>query len=484
MTFRTRILSAAGGLFFLTIFISSFANTWGIYDSAWKMITALVATVVVTLLVIHWATTRLSRKMFLIVFLLLGLACRVAWIIWNPASPESDFLFMYTAAQEAASGNFAFSDSAYYISFPYQLGFTMYEAAVIKLFGNHLIIFKLLNALFSIGTAVALYLSASKVFHESCGRIAAMVYLFYIPNIIMCSVLTNQHLSVFLFLLGSLLLLRGKDSVSYWLLAGLAIGLGHLIRPVGIVYLAGVVLFVLLIIGQQWRGPIKRQAAVTAGKLGAVIVMYYLVQLLASTTLISSGVTQHSLFDGDKYWKFMVGLNAEKNGSWNLEDANYTKQYAFGEERHKAELSKIKERLENKSELTALLGRKLVTMWGSPDSSPYWSLRGLDKWELEQKLNQWEGPMYALMCAFGVVSMIALWRTGNDGGEVLLYLFLLLLYVGAHLLVENQPRYRLDFVPVLILLQSYGAYQIGSWMQGRRSATLDKSWKGERGVGI
>ncbi|MCM3629158.1 glycosyltransferase family 39 protein [Paenibacillus glycanilyticus] len=481
MTFRTRIFSAAGGLFFLTIFISSFANIWSIYDSPWTMIAALAATVVVTLFVVHWAITRLSRKMFLLVFLSLGLGCRVTWILWNPALPESDFLFMYNAAKEAASGSFAFSDTPYYTSFPYQLGFTMYEAGVIKVFGNHLIFLKMINVLISIGTAVVLYLSASKVFHESCGRIAALVYLFYVPNIIMCSVLTNQHLSVFLFLIGCLFLIRGKDSIIYWPLAGLAMGLGHLMRPIGIVYLAGASLFVLLMIGQPWRDSIKKQATATAGKLGIVIVVYYLVQLLASTTLISSGITQHSLSDGDNYWKFMVGLNAETNGAWNKEDANYANQFEVGEERHQAELVKIKERLEDKSELTALLGRKLVTMWGSSDSSPYWSLQGLNQWELEQSLHRWEGPMYVLMSAFGVMSMIALWRSGK-GNEALLYLILLLLYVGAHLLVENQPRYRLDFVPVLILLQSYGAYQAYSWIQGRGSAVMDNRWKRERGI--
>ncbi|MCK9860925.1 glycosyltransferase family 39 protein [Paenibacillus sp. ATY16] len=481
MTFRTRILSVAGGLFFATIFAASFANSWSFYDSVLKMIAAFIAAAVVTLLVIHWAITGLSRKAFLVVFLFLGFVCRVIWIVWNPALPESDFLFMYNAAQAAASGDFAFSDSSYYISFPYQLGFTMYEAGVIKLFGDHLILFKILNVLFSMGTAIVLYLSASKVFHESCGRIAALVYLFYIPNILMCSVLTNQHISVFLFIGGCFLLLKGRDRVIYWVLAGLAIGLGHLMRPIGSVYLAGVILFVLLIIWQQWRGSIKRQAASTAGKLGALIAVYYLVQLLANISLTSSHVTEHSLFGGEKYWKFMVGLNAQTNGSWNKEDADYTNQYSFGEERHQAELVIIKERLENKSELIALFGRKLVHMWGSSDSSPYWSLRGLDKWKLETSLHQWERPLYVLMSAFGIVSMVALWRTGK-GHEALFYLILLLLYIGAHLLVEIQSRYRLDFIPILILLQSYGAYQVYRWVQGNRSAAMDKRWERELGA--
>ncbi|MFF2483833.1 ArnT family glycosyltransferase [Paenibacillus sp. NPDC058071] len=468
MIFSTRILSAAGGLFFLTIMLSSIATMAFVYDSIWKMIFALAITLGLSWMIIRWMVSRLSRKMFLAVSLSLGFALRLAWIIWNPAPPESDFLFMYNAAVEAAAGNFSFSDTPYYISFPYQFGFTMYEAAIIRLFGNHLIILKLLNVLLSVGTSVILYGLASRVFNESCGRITALAYLFYLPNIIMCSVLTNQHLSVFLFLLGCFLLLREKNAIVYWLIAGLAIGLGHLMRPIGTVYLAGIALFVLLVLWQQWRGSLKRLAAMTAGKLSGLILVYYLVQLLASTALISSGVTQHSLFEGEKYWKFMVGLNAETNGSWNMEDANYANQYAFGDERHQAELVKIKERLEDKPELAALMARKLVLMWGSTDSSPFWSLQGLNQWELEKTLQQWERPMYVLMCAFGVFSMIALWRTPGKRNEALLFMILIMLYIGAHLLIENQPRYRLDFVPVLILLQSYGVYHVFRWVRDKR----------------
>ncbi|WP_219639279.1 glycosyltransferase family 39 protein [Cohnella sp. CFH 77786] len=466
MNIPTRILSVAGGLFFLIAFISSFTLYLIHYGSAWKLLAALAAAFLLAMIIIHWASTRMNRKMFLAVFLSLGFAVRMAWILWNPAPPQSDFLFMHNAALQAVSGDFSFGDSAYFTSFPYQLGFTMYEASVMKLFGHHLFYLKLLNVLFSSGTAVVLYYSASRTFNENAGRIAALFYLFYLPNIMMCSVLTNQYISTFLFLLGCLLLLRSTDSKIHWLLAGLALGFGNLMRPIGAVYLAAIFLFFIPVLWRLWRSFSKRQAMIGAAKLGGVIAAFYLLQFLASASLVSAGVTHQALSGGDKYWKLMVGLNAETNGSWNMQDARYANRYPFGEERHRAERIMIMERLENKSELAALMGRKLVSMWGSTDSSPYWSLQGLNRGDWERELTNGEGPLYILMCAFGFVSMIGLWRSGRYSDNHL-YLLVLLLYAAAHLLIEIQTRYRLDLIPAVILLQSFGFYQVYVWVRGR-----------------
>jgi 4-amino-4-deoxy-L-arabinose transferase-like glycosyltransferase len=459
----TRILTFAGGLFFLIALIYSLANAVTLFGSAWRTISTLAAAFSFVLIVVHWVCFHMSRKIFLTVFLSLGFSIRIVWILWNPAPPASDFLFMYNAALNAVSGDFSFAQSAYYTSFPYQLGFTMYEASIIRLFGNPLFVFKLLNVLFSMGTAIVIYYCASRTFHENCGRISTLIYIFYVPNIIMCSVLTNQHLSTFLFLLGFLLLKRWDSNV-HWLLAGLLLGLGNLMRPIGIVYLAAIVLFFLLEQWWQQQASSKRQRGIAATKLAGVIAVFYLVQSLASVSLISAGVTQNSLSGGDRYWKFMVGLNAGTNGSWSLDDARYANQYPFGEARDHAELTRIKERLENKPKVAALMGRKLVLMWGSADSSAFWSLQGTDRGDWERLLNKWERTLYVLMCAFGLAAMMALWRSGQHRDH-LLYLILLLLYAAVHLLIENQTRYRLDLIPGLILLQSYGVYHGYVWVR-------------------
>lgn len=457
--YGARLFLTVGGLFMAAVLVSSFAGMVAGYDSpAW----ALILTAVCAggaLLAAYMLSRSLNRRIFLLVLIVLGMGARLYWIFGNDAPPSSDFLFMYNAAREAAAGRFGFASSDYYVSFPYQLGFTMYEAGVIRLFGSHALpALQLIGAVFSMGTALILYYTGVRLFNETCGRIAAFIYAFYLPNILMCSVLTNQHISVFLFFLGCAMLLRRRGAVMPWLLAGLTLGLGQLMRPIGIVYVAGIVLFAMLEVSKKLRESRRRKAWRQAGMLLAMIGLFFGVQWAANAALQSAGVMQQSLSGGDKYWKFMVGLNAETDGAWNAADAQYANQYPFGEARHRAELLRIKERLADKPELAALMGRKLVQMWGAADSSAFWSLDGTGHWQLERTLSRLERPQYVVLCAFALFAIVALWRAGMYRGP-LLYILLLLIYAGAHLVVEIQTRYRLDLLPAVILLSSYGVWQ-------------------------
>ncbi|MDI4646000.1 ArnT family glycosyltransferase [Cohnella hashimotonis] len=481
--YGARLFLTIGSLFMAVVFVSSFVFTVDAYGSFGQTLASTVCCALVALLIAHVLNRRPGSKTFLVLFIVIGMGLRIGWIFLNDAPPRSDFLFMYNAAQEAAAGSFGFADSAYFTSFPYQFGFTMYEAAIIRLFGDSLLALKVIGAIFNMGTAVILYFTGARLFNETCGRIASCFYAFYLPNILMCSVLTNQHLSVFLFFLGCSLMLKRRGSLLSWLWAGLAIGLGQLIRPIGVVYLSGIVLFALLEVWKKLREGRRRKAWRQAGMLLAMIGIYAVIQWAASTSLQNAGVTQQALSDGDKYWKFMVGLNAKTNGGWNIEDAQYANSFAFGEERHEAELLRIKERLENKTEVLFLMGRKLALMWGSGDSSAYWSLDGTGRYQLERSLSMAERPQYVVFCGFALFALLALWRAGMYRGP-LLYILLLLIYAGAHLAIEIQTRYRLDLMPAFMLLASYGVWQTYNSIR-RAASSLDETTKDAAGgIGI
>lgn len=481
--YGARLFLTVGSLFMAVTFISAFAFQVDAYGSFIQALASTFSCALIAVLAAYVLNRRLNRKLYLVLLVVVGLAARLIWILYNDAPPSSDFLFLYDAAREAASGRFGFTDSAYYVSFPYQLGFTMYEAGLIHLFGSSTIVLKVIGALFNLGTAIILYFTGARLFNETCGRIASSFYAFYLPNILMCSVLTNQHISIFLFFLGVSLLLKRRGALLPWLLAGLVFGFGNLMRPIGIIFLAGVVLFALLEVWKKLREGRRRKAWRQAGMLLAMIGIYAAVQWSANASLQSAGVTQHVLSGGDKYWKFMVGLNAKTDGSWNAEDAKYANGFAFGDERHAAELERIKDRLADKSEVAALMGRKLVLMWGAPDSSAYWSLQGTGRWQLERSLGMAERPQYVILCGFALFAMIALWRAGMYRGP-LLYILLLLIYAGAHLVIEIQTRYRLDLLPAVVLLMSYGVWQTYSSIQKAAASLGERTKDTTGGLGV
>ncbi|WP_052487955.1 glycosyltransferase family 39 protein [Gordoniibacillus kamchatkensis] len=224
-----KLLLWAGTIFFALTLYFSFINS-AKYLGGYVPTAALLALVVlVVVLAAHLLARRLTQKQFIILLLLVGFGFRVYWILLIDTPPVSDFLDMHNAALQAAKGDFSFGRSEYYSRWVYQLGFTIYEALIVKLFGAPIIILKLFNAVFNVGTAFVVYLTAAKLFNELSGRIASFLYALYVPNIIMCSVLTNQHVSTFFFSLGCYLLVRKGLVPKYsWIWVGLLFALGNM----------------------------------------------------------------------------------------------------------------------------------------------------------------------------------------------------------------------------------------------------------------
>ncbi|MBB6673541.1 glycosyltransferase family 39 protein [Cohnella nanjingensis] len=477
LTLTSRAILAAGGILFAIALAASLANGSALFGSPLKIGAAALSSAGLILFMGALANRYLSRSGFLAVLLALGLGLRLAWIFWIDTPPASDFAFMHAAAMNAASGDYSFGDDEYFRSWVYQLGFTMYEALVIKLFGSSLIVLKLLNALFGAGTSVLVYGIGRRLFNEFSGRTAALLHACYIPHILMCSVLTNQHLSIFLFTLGCWLVLnRGLDAKFRWIGIGLAFGLGNVMRPLGSIFLIGFAAYVILF---ELLPTLRTAKRIVIAKAAGVLGVFYLVQMLVSYALIAGGVTEYKLSNREPYWKFMVGLNAATDGGWSMEDAKLAARYPLGEARNEAELAVVKMRLSDKAEVAALMARKLVLLWGGADSATMWSLGEMGKPELTRLLDQWERTMYVAMSAFGACSLFVLLRRGETRGP----LFLVLLWLGyaaVHLAIEVQTRYRLDFMPVFILLQSYGAYAL--YERVRPFFSLEEQARPGRGV--
>ena len=140
-----------------------------------------------------------TQTQFIIFICLLAFTLRLAWVLTVQTNVVQDFAQMYNGAADAANNNFSFADKAYFTTWVYQLGFTMYQAGVIKLFGEGVLAIKLLNILYCTGITYFIYRIATHLFNEFSGRVAALIFATYIPNIMMTSVLTNQHLATFLF---------------------------------------------------------------------------------------------------------------------------------------------------------------------------------------------------------------------------------------------------------------------------------------------
>lgn len=442
--------------------LTHFASNW----AAWLMVAASAA---LALLLVGALDRHKSEKRFLLLLPLLAAAPRLVWIAAVDTAPVSDFLDMHAGALQAAAGDFSFGTNDYFTRWPYQLGFALYEALLIKLFGSSLFVLQVFNVLFQAGTAVLLYKSAARAFGETCGKSAGLLYALYVPNVMLCSVLTNQHISVFFIFFALYVLIRDRLSGRYgWLLVGLLIGFANLMRPLGSFFLIGVAAYAaLFLFAPSLR---ERRWPALAAKCVGVLAVYWLVQQAASFAVVQAGITPHSLDNREPYWKFMVGLNPDTNGGWSYDDTVYVLQFPIGEERNRAMLALLEERLENKRQVAALMASKARAMWGDEDAAPMWSMPEMDRPLLHKRLVQAERIQYVLLAFFGLVAMTVIARRGATG-EASLFLILLLGYAALHLVIEVQTRYRFDILPCVFVLQSFGmAALLERFRQGRAAA--------------
>ncbi|RAV19324.1 glycosyltransferase family 39 protein [Paenibacillus contaminans] len=495
-----KLLFGIGLLFFALTLVPVYRNTVLHAGSEW--LPALIAAGALCLIILaaHVLTKYTADWVYIALLAALAAGIRIVWVLSVDTQPVSDFLDMHTAAVQAAGGDFSFGENEYFSRWVYQLGFTMYEALLVRLFGDSLLVLKAFNIAWSVGTAIVIYATASKAFNRFCGRAASLLYALYVPNIIMCSVLTNQHISTFLFFLGLCLAVhKGLTSRTGWLWIGLCFGAANLMRPLGSFFLIGLIAYVVLFKLFPWQ---KGRTIGAASRLLGVIAVYMLVQQAAGYALIQSGVTTLPLSSQEPYWKFMVGLNRETTGGWSYDDDQYVIKYKLGEERNAAELALFKERLVDKEQVLRLFVDKFAFMWGREDTAPVWSMWQIERPYLKEQLVESERIGYFMLMAAGVIAMAALLFGYRGSGSTFagsagvkdegsrlsseksmtphpqgtgsqltsdtphparvpaaqLFLILLLGYAALHIVIEIQTRYRYDIMPCVFIMQSYGIY--------------------------
>ncbi|MGG0252227.1 glycosyltransferase family 39 protein [Bacillus toyonensis] len=439
------------------------------------IIPSIILIGILFLLIGYISNKYMSKLMFAISLIILAFSIRLIWILNIQTPVESDFGMMYNGALQATKGDFSFAQSIYYTSWVYQLGFTMYEAFIVNLFGEGTFLLKLLNVFYCTGTTFLVYKITSHIFNEWSGRVAGLLYAVYIPSIVLSSVLTNQHLATFLFYLGFYLLItKGLSHKYMWIFIGVSLSLGDIMRPLGGIILIAVTIYVFL---QGMLGKSKQDIFTSIKKLCGIFVVFYLVHYIISYSFISAGITQYPLSNRDPLWKFTVGFNHETKGGYSAADAEYIMSLEIGEERKAAEKKLIQERLADPQKVLSLFGDKFILMWAEYDSSPVWSLLTLgntdnDMITLKDDLTKYEKNIYTTSMLLSTLALLYLILTKQNNTHYTLFLLLIIGYVTVHFLIEYQTRYRYFIMPSFTIIQSYGLYLCYRFISNKKTSKV------------
>jgi hypothetical protein len=425
---------------------------------------------------------------------LFALAIRIVWIYNVPTVPISDFELLYNASTDWVRGDFSFVKTPYFDMWSYQLGYVWFQSLLMRLFGTGYEAIKIFNCIFSSLTVLTGYLTAKKLFGPNCALMTGILIASDITLVTMTSVLTNQHIALLLFYIGLYIIACTKNKIGYRIAAGAVIAFGNIMRPLGIVVLAAIVLYDLFFAERQEIGHkmlfhngfwfrTKKFARTKLVLVVCFLAAYVIVGFAVNRSFIASGVTDKPLGNKDPLWKFVSGLNYEIKGQYSQKDIETVSRTGTFEERQNLEKEIIKQRLQETHKLPGLFKDKFYIMWVNKNYTVNWSVHpteegkdtffgGQSKERLHKITLYADKAVYTVGLVFALAGALLLLITGNENEKgATLYMIFILLYIGAHLFIEIQPRYRMCVLPGIYVIASKGLHALGSFSK------IDQTWR-------
>jgi hypothetical protein len=403
---------------------------------------------------------KISKKVFVIVIFLLAIISKGILVLLTDTKPVSDFEFFYQYAIKLLNGDKSLEDILYFKTWAYQTGPVIYYAAVMKLFGTGLIPLKIVNCCFMAGTNVLVYLIAKKISNDYTARVVSLLYLLYPAPYFLASVLTNQHSAACMFLLAVYILLSQRlNWAAKGALSGVVIALGNVVRPIGIIMLAALIILGIMgkIIFRKW---------LVMGSAIVVLVSYLLVSYGCSALVKHTGVNSEGLENNFPLWKFVVGLNYEAKGQFSFDDENNIYNIQDSNERNNAAKQVIKQRLAvGLRKLAVLINEKQKIMWAGSDTLSWGFYKEIDGQlvpsneikKLEPIILEFEKIYYIFIFILMLLGLGRLLLDNEINQGILLLSLILLCYFGIHFFIEIQVRYRYFAVIIVFVMAAKGS---------------------------
>lgn len=338
----------------------------------------------------------------------------------------------------------------------------VYRLGTLLHFGNLKMFAIIINSLFIMITALFTYLSVKKLSNK---RYALMTLLFFVINPIFymyASYFYTDTLCMPFAAIAIYLFIISKDrkkigSVLSLLLSGFLLAVGFKIRVVVAILLIGIIL-TLWLNNEKLKSIVKTSACLVVGFMIG-IVSYNLITL-------DFKIPKDDTLEFPVYHWVMMGLNDERTGRYNENDHTYTKSQSTYEEKKKADLKLIKERIKDLGLFghISLFARKININWSNGAYRYLDKMANVDEFSVGYEYiggNNIIFTLYAMQICKGLVLvlftyLVFLELTNKKNKDIR---FIIVSLFGAFLfysLWEVQARYSLSFLPWLMILFPFG----------------------------
>ena len=357
-----------------------------------------------------------------------------------------DFKTMYEASLSIINGNYDFMNGFYFRTYPFQLGLTLYQVLLLKIY-NNVIILKLFNCIYTSLCVVFIYLISKSLFKEKIARVASLSYLFYLYPIYLNSVLTNQHIPALLMLIVIYFVVNKEENIKNSIIIASLLGLANFFRSESIILVLGIVIFYLVFINKNnYKEKIINSIC--------LLFVYFLITISTSQILLHSSLysnLDNSIDKNVTVWKFYCGLNDKYNGIYNEEDQNI---YFNSNNEKELLVNRIKD---DYLKFPVLFLKKEVILWTQTN----YDIRLTNKWNYDIIffINQ------GILNIFMIIFVIGLFPKKEIENDKILFLKLLIgLYFGIYLFIEISPRYAYNLHMIVFIIMGIGIERVFNYI--------------------
>lgn len=369
----------------------------------------------------YFISYRLKIKNFTLTLISISLLLRFIVICVIKTPLFSDFEVLYNASKQLANGDTSFQFTQYFELWGYQTGFVMYQAFILRIF-HSMFALKVMNVLITTGTCYLIYKIAKQFSSEKSARFVSLLYCVFPFSFTLTSVLTNQHLSTFLFLFGTFLFLKEtKHNTIKYILIGLLFSFGNFIRPEGIIVITTILIYsIIQFTRKNWKKILK--------PICIIIVTYLICNFCLSNLVIQTKINQNGLTNQDPLWKFVLGFDKKTNGMY-----DESRTYLLGNKEEEQKII-INDLFENPFGTFKLFVNKARIFWLRTDLS--WSL-GYQSHHISYSILQKSNELiYGIILILLLISI-----TRKKENKVTFFVIQILITFGVYLLIEVMPRY-------------------------------------------
>ncbi len=178
----------------------------------------------------------LEEARFLLLFLGLGFALRMLWIVFVPTQLYADWEWYDKLAYDMSRVWRYEEDGAPTAYWP--IGYPLFLAIIYRIFGHSYFAVKFISVLLSMCICVFTYLAANRIVGPVCARLSLVILALFPSQIFFTNVLASEILFTVLLILVIYLLVKRTDDSSIWnpVMVGVLAGLLILVRAVALVF--------------------------------------------------------------------------------------------------------------------------------------------------------------------------------------------------------------------------------------------------------